>query len=193
MNGGTNRGGAYGFRLSALEKLSTVKSVDNKCTLAEYIVGSLSVSNPDALLFTDDLQHAQEAAGIPLPQLRTEIASLGKVVRDVISEVDWVASHQDDEAAAAVAAGGGVGAGTKGGHGGALPPPDLFVEKIKPFAEDAASKSRVLLDRMAAVEGAFQEVAHNFGEIPSKTDSGAFFASLDAFAATVKRAQAALG
>jgi hypothetical protein len=38
LNGTSNRGGAYGFRLDTLAKLSELKSLDNKKTLFSYIV-----------------------------------------------------------------------------------------------------------------------------------------------------------
>jgi diaphanous 1 len=38
LNGTSNRGGAYGFKLDTLAKISEVKSTDNKKTLFYYIV-----------------------------------------------------------------------------------------------------------------------------------------------------------
>jgi len=37
MNGGTSRGGLYGYRLDALFKLATIKSVDQKRNLMNYL------------------------------------------------------------------------------------------------------------------------------------------------------------
>lgn len=37
MNGGTSRGGLYGYRLDALLKLATIKSVDQKRNLMNYL------------------------------------------------------------------------------------------------------------------------------------------------------------
>lgn len=37
LNGGTTRGGLYGFRLETLPKLATIKSLDNKRTLMNYL------------------------------------------------------------------------------------------------------------------------------------------------------------
>ena len=44
LNGGTNRGGAYGFKLDSLTKLSTVKSADNSMTLIHYLAMCASTS-----------------------------------------------------------------------------------------------------------------------------------------------------
>jgi hypothetical protein len=37
LNGGTSRGGLYGYRLDALLKLATIKSVDQKRNLMNYL------------------------------------------------------------------------------------------------------------------------------------------------------------
>jgi diaphanous 1 len=38
LNGQTNRGGAYGFKIDSLVKLSDIKMKDNKTTLFMYII-----------------------------------------------------------------------------------------------------------------------------------------------------------
>ena len=50
VNGGTNRGGAYGFKLSTLVKLVEVRSVDKKHTLLQYLTEELYEKDPDALM-----------------------------------------------------------------------------------------------------------------------------------------------
>ena len=42
LNGGTNKGAAWGFKLDTLSKLSGTKTVDNKSTLLHYIAGPLA-------------------------------------------------------------------------------------------------------------------------------------------------------
>ncbi|EOD29366.1 hypothetical protein EMIHUDRAFT_434678 [Emiliania huxleyi CCMP1516] len=42
LNGGTNKGAAWGFKLDTLSKLSGTKTVDNKSTLLHYIAGLLA-------------------------------------------------------------------------------------------------------------------------------------------------------
>ena len=45
LNGGTDRGGAYGFKLSSLQKLGKTKSVDGKMTLLNYVMMKLPDAN----------------------------------------------------------------------------------------------------------------------------------------------------
>ncbi len=55
INGGTYRGGAYGFKLDILTKLQDTKSSDNKTTLLHYlatlIINKYNVNFPHALIF----------------------------------------------------------------------------------------------------------------------------------------------
>lgn len=45
LNGGTNRGGAYGFRLETLVKADSIKGADNKTTLVD-VVANLALTAP---------------------------------------------------------------------------------------------------------------------------------------------------
>ncbi len=55
INGGTYRGGAYGFKLDILTKLQDTKSSDNKTTLLHYlatlITNKYNVNFPHALIY----------------------------------------------------------------------------------------------------------------------------------------------
>ena len=55
MNGRTARGGAYGFKMSTLTKLSDTKTTDNKKTLLQWIVENLDRKDPDMLKLEEDL------------------------------------------------------------------------------------------------------------------------------------------
>ena len=60
LNGTSNRGGAYGFKLSDLAKLVQVKSADNKSTLLHYLARQMSVG-----------QHAESEGPVALLQKAT--------------------------------------------------------------------------------------------------------------------------
>ena len=47
INGGSNKGGAYGVSFGTLMKLRTVKSSDNKMTLLHYVVTLAEAKYPD--------------------------------------------------------------------------------------------------------------------------------------------------
>jgi hypothetical protein len=50
LNGGTNRGGAYGFRLESLMKADSIKGADNKTTLVDVVVTVTLTAAGDARL-----------------------------------------------------------------------------------------------------------------------------------------------
>ena len=57
LNGTSNRGGAYGFKLDTLAKLSELKSTDNKKTLFYYLVEYVGDSKNDEMFnITSDLE-----------------------------------------------------------------------------------------------------------------------------------------
>merc|ERR1712023_44945 len=76
MNGRTARGGAYGFKLSTLTKLSDTKTTDNKKTLMQWIVEVLDRKEPDMLLLSEDLVSASGAGSVPFSSLGTDCNQL---------------------------------------------------------------------------------------------------------------------
>ena len=81
LNGGTNKGGAYGFRLDSLNKLGGTKTVDNKSTLLHYIARVLSAGGPreapTALQLGKEMPHVEAAARIVWKEEVSEISSFG--------------------------------------------------------------------------------------------------------------------
>ncbi len=62
LNGGTNRGGAYGFRLGSLPKLGEVKSQNGRDTLMHYLAEFIEKRDKSLLSFVEDLKSVQNAA-----------------------------------------------------------------------------------------------------------------------------------
>ncbi|KAK2547291.1 Formin-like protein 18 [Acropora cervicornis] len=62
LNSGSNRGGAYGFRLQSLPKLADIRGNNKKNTLLKFLILQLENSNPDALNFTGELKSVTKAA-----------------------------------------------------------------------------------------------------------------------------------
>jgi hypothetical protein len=64
LNGGTPKGGAFGFKLNALSKLGETKSVDNKSSLVHYLIKlfqSPKYRKEDLINFADELPHVKSA------------------------------------------------------------------------------------------------------------------------------------
>ena len=63
LNGSTSRGGAYGFKLDSLAKMSTVKTTDNKATLMHFLATVLEEDYPDLKDFPGDIEKVIDIAG----------------------------------------------------------------------------------------------------------------------------------
>lgn len=63
MNRGTHRGGATGFRIDSLLKLSSTKSTSTNVNLLDFIVRQLRNIQPESLAFASDMYSLQRAIG----------------------------------------------------------------------------------------------------------------------------------
>ena len=117
LNGGTTRGGLYGFRLDTLPKLATIKSVDNKRTLMNFLAEYCAVKEPTLLDVAVELKVAGSTARRhPLKAVATTLRGVQEKVGLVAAQVDLAkaargyetddeddADDDDDEAAEAEA------------------------------------------------------------------------------------------
>jgi diaphanous 1 len=168
LNGGTPRGGVYGFKLDGLQKLSTVKSVDNKLTLMNFLAmhcesiendhhhhthghhssvnssGSSSVSGySNGYIISkleEELSMAEEASRVSLDACRSEITMLKKNIH-VIQE--QIAAHQQEVI---------------------KDPTDSFVEKLFPFVQEAMVEVNKLEIEYTAMTKHFVQLVETFGE-----------------------------
>lgn len=70
MNAGTYKGGAAGFTLDSLLKLTHLRSVDARMTLLEFAIEMLEKKgSTDPLRFPEDLPHLREACRLAAPDL----------------------------------------------------------------------------------------------------------------------------
>lgn len=155
LNGSTSRGGAYGFKLAALGKLGTIKSVDNKKNLVTFLVDMLHKSNPDCCSLSNDVAHIAPAIRISVTQIKADVNGLSKSVNDVVAQLDWAEKDQDEA--------------------------DMFHPVISAFTEKAVARVKTLKTAFAKLEHTFNELALSFGEIPTKTDSCDFFKEINSF------------
>uniref|UniRef100_A0A4X2LQ34 Dishevelled associated activator of morphogenesis 2 n=1 Tax=Vombatus ursinus TaxID=29139 RepID=A0A4X2LQ34_VOMUR len=83
MNKG-QRGGAYGFRVSSLNKIADTKSsIDRNISLLHYLIMILEKNFPDILNMPTELQHLPEAAKVNLSELEKEVNNIRKGLRAV--------------------------------------------------------------------------------------------------------------
>jgi len=62
LNGGTNKGEAYGFKLSTLTQLKGTKTTDNKMTLIHFLADYVNKNCPEVGKFVEQLKDLKEVA-----------------------------------------------------------------------------------------------------------------------------------
>ena len=170
MNGGTKRGGAEGFALETLSKLKTVKTIDNKRTLLQFIAETLRVQVPDALLFSQDLQVVKPAKSEPMTMLLSEMQQIMKSIKSVQLAVKEPSPKvapcpptDADNAGTGSAAGAAGGAGGAGGV-------DSFHVQMREFVLSAAAEAEAM---EAEVKGLAEDLATLCGAFGERTKPGA--------------------
>uniref|UniRef100_A0A665UTL1 Dishevelled associated activator of morphogenesis 1b n=1 Tax=Echeneis naucrates TaxID=173247 RepID=A0A665UTL1_ECHNA len=89
MNKG-QRGNAYGFKVSSLNKIADTKSsIDKNITLLHYLITILEKKYPKVLMFQEDLQSIPEAAKVNMTELEKDIGNLRSGLKSVESELDY--------------------------------------------------------------------------------------------------------
>lgn len=198
-NGGTRRGGAWGFRLGALAKLGQIKSQDGaNRTLLQY-VASLVAPPPEARLaavtpllgwggeanrgtfaplklldvLASELGSCADAAALDLDQLKADVRALRAAVNGVKRELEAQANSKKKD-------------GQKGKKD------DRFAAVFAPCEREASGDLDAAEKALADAEAAFRATAARFGEPPAKAKPAEFFALLVGFGRGLTAAAAAL-
>ncbi|XP_054617510.1 disheveled-associated activator of morphogenesis 1-like isoform X5 [Dunckerocampus dactyliophorus] len=89
MNKG-QRGNAYGFKVSSLNKIADTKSsIDKNINLLHYLITILEKKYPKVLKFQGDLQSVPEAAKVNMTELEKDIGNLRSGLKSVESELEY--------------------------------------------------------------------------------------------------------
>uniref|UniRef100_A0A8C0F003 Dishevelled associated activator of morphogenesis 2 n=1 Tax=Bubo bubo TaxID=30461 RepID=A0A8C0F003_BUBBB len=89
MNKG-QRGSAYGFKVSSLNKIADTKSsIDRNITLLHYLIMIFEKNYPDILDIQSELQHLPEAAKVNLVELEKEVNNIKTGLKAVEAELDY--------------------------------------------------------------------------------------------------------
>mmetsp|Transcript_28544 Transcript_28544/g.77269 ORF Transcript_28544/g.77269 Transcript_28544/m.77269 type:complete len:704 (+) Transcript_28544:268-2379(+) len=144
LNGTSNRGGAYGFKLADLAKLVQVKSADNKTTLLHYLARVISDGDGLAALKAQ-LDQLGEAKVISLADKKSDLAKLSNSFKQVQG---LLTSAKDDA--------------------------DHLVRKLKAFCAQNDARLTQLVEQYAAAEKAVKELAAWLGEKPTASTDDVF-------------------
>ncbi|XP_051908014.1 disheveled-associated activator of morphogenesis 1-like isoform X2 [Hippocampus zosterae] len=156
MNKG-QRGNAYGFKVSSLNKIADTKSsVDKNVNLLHYLIAILEKKYPQVLEFDADLPSVPEAAKVNLTELEKDVGNLRNGLKSVESELAYQKTRAQE-------------------------PGDKFVSAVSQFITVAGFGFSDVEDSMAEAKDSFVKAVKHFGEDAGKTQPDDFFGIFDQF------------
>uniref|UniRef100_A0A8C7CG58 Dishevelled associated activator of morphogenesis 1b n=1 Tax=Oncorhynchus kisutch TaxID=8019 RepID=A0A8C7CG58_ONCKI len=156
MNKG-QRGNAYGFKVSSLNKIADTKSsIDKNITLLHYLITILEKKYPKVLMFQEDLQSVPEAAKVNMTELEKEINNLRSGLKNVESELEFQKKRPQE-----------VG--------------DKFVSVVSQFITVASFSFSDVEDSLTEAKELFLRAVKHFGEDAGKMQPDEFFGIFDQF------------
>ncbi|XP_072545072.1 disheveled-associated activator of morphogenesis 1 isoform X1 [Salminus brasiliensis] len=156
MNKG-QRGNAYGYKVSSLNKIADTKSsIDKNITLLHYLITILEQKYPKVALFHEDLQNISEAAKVNMTELEKDINNLRSGLRSVEAELEYQKSRPADSG-------------------------DKFVSVVSQFITVASFSFSDVEDSLQEAKELFQKAVKHFGEESSSMQPDDFFGIFDQF------------
>uniref|UniRef100_A0A668SCC2 Uncharacterized protein n=1 Tax=Oreochromis aureus TaxID=47969 RepID=A0A668SCC2_OREAU len=164
MNKG-QRGNAYGFKVSSLNKIADTKSsIDKNITLLHYLITILEKKYPKVLKFQEDLQSVSEAAKVNMTELEKDIGNLRSGLKSVESELEYQKKGPQE-------------------------PGDKFVSVVSQFITVASFSFTDVEDSLIEAKELFLRAVKHFGEDASKMQPDEFFGIFDQFLQSFTEAQ----
>ncbi|KAK9956383.1 hypothetical protein ABG768_014119 [Culter alburnus] len=156
MNKG-QRGNAYGFKISSLNKIADTKSsIDKNITLLHYLITILEKKYSKVMLFSEELQNVPEAAKVNMTELEKEINNLRSGLKSVESELEYQKKRPQE-------------------YG------DKFVSVVSQFITVASFSFSDVEDSLGEAKELFLKAVKHFGEDADKMQPDEFFGIFDQF------------
>ncbi|XP_062858302.1 disheveled-associated activator of morphogenesis 1b isoform X2 [Trichomycterus rosablanca] len=156
MNKG-QRGNAFGFKVSSLNKIADTKSsIDKNITLLHYLITILEKKYPKVMQFPEDLQNVPEAAKVNMTELEKEINNLRSGLKSVESELEFQKQCPQEAG-------------------------DKFVSVVSQFVTLASFSFSDVEDSLNEAKELFVKAVKHFGEDTGKTQPDEFFGIFDQF------------
>uniref|UniRef100_A0A8C2DJV9 Dishevelled associated activator of morphogenesis 1b n=1 Tax=Cyprinus carpio TaxID=7962 RepID=A0A8C2DJV9_CYPCA len=156
MNKG-QRGNAYGFKISSLNKIADTKSsIDKNITLLHYLITILEKKYSKVMIFSEELQNVPEAAKVNMTELEKEINNLRSGLKSVESELEFQKKRPQE-------------------YG------DKFVSVVSQFITVASFSFSDVEDSLSEAKELFLKVVKHFGEDADKMQPDEFFGIFDQF------------
>ncbi|NWR08765.1 DAAM2 protein, partial [Paradoxornis webbianus] len=156
MNKG-QRGSAYGFKVSSLNKIADTKSsIDRNITLLHYLIMIFEKNYPDILDIHSELQHLPEAAKVNLVELEKEVNNIKTGLKAVETELDYQKRRMRESG-------------------------DRFVPVMSDFITVASFSFSELEDLLNEARDKYAKALKHFGETEGKMQPDEFFGIFDTF------------
>ncbi|XP_034015353.1 disheveled-associated activator of morphogenesis 1 [Thalassophryne amazonica] len=165
MNKG-QRGNAYGFKVSSLNKLADTKSsTDKNITLLHYIITTLEKKYPKVLTFSQELESVPEAAKVNMTELDKDTVNLRSGLKSVEAELQYQQSRSTHVSA------------------------DKFVLVMSQFVTVASFTVSDVEESLINAKQLFGQALRHFGEDSSKLQPDDFFEIFNTFFAAFSEAK----
>jgi len=161
LNGGTFRGGAYGFKIDSLIKLGETKANEGNQNLMHYLAAQVESRWPDLLKFHEQIPSIEMASKIPLNQVIVDAANIKKSLDQVEKEVK---EHKS------------VGSN------------DRYGEVMSAFLASATARVNELVDQSSKTKDTFVNLANFYGEDGKATTTDGFFGIINQFVVEFEKA-----
>ncbi|NXL50904.1 DAAM1 protein, partial [Podilymbus podiceps] len=164
MNKG-QRGNAFGFKISSLNKIADTKSsIDKNITLLHYLITIVEKKYPKVLRLHEELRDIPQAAKVNMTELEKEINTLRSGLRAVETELDFQKSQVQQ-------------------------PGDKFVSVVSQFITLASFSFSDVEDLLMEAKELFSKAVKHFGEDTDKMQPDEFFGIFDQFLQAVTEAK----
>ncbi|XP_051833716.1 disheveled-associated activator of morphogenesis 1 isoform X2 [Antechinus flavipes] len=164
MNKG-QRGNAYGFKLSSLNKIADTKSsIDKNITLLHYLITIVEKKYPKVLHLNEELRDIPQAAKVNMTELDKEINTLRSGLKAVEAELEYQKSQLSQ-------------------------PGDKFVSVVSQFIAVASFSFSDVEDLLTEAKELFTKAVKHFGEEAGKIQPDEFFGIFDQFLQAVSEAK----
>ncbi|OCT68513.1 disheveled-associated activator of morphogenesis 1-A isoform X1 [Xenopus laevis] len=156
MNKG-QRGNAYGFKISSLNKIADTKSsIDKNITLLHYLITVVEKKYPKIVNLHEELQTISVAAKVNMTELEKEISALRNGLKSVENELEYQKTQP-------------------------TLPGDKFVSVVSQFITVAGFSFCDVEDLLSEAKELFVKSAKRFGEETNKIQPDEFFGIFDQF------------
>ncbi|XP_039922994.1 disheveled-associated activator of morphogenesis 1 isoform X1 [Hirundo rustica] len=164
MNKG-QRGNAFGFKISSLNKIADTKSsIDKNITLLHYLITVVEKKYPKVLHLHEELRDIPQAAKVNMTELEKEINTLRSGLRAVETELDFQKSQVQQAG-------------------------DKFVSVVSQFITLASFSFSDVEDLLMEAKELFSKAVKHFGEDTDKMQPDEFFGIFDQFLQAVTEAK----